>query len=435
MSHVTVSDVGETHSCDACIIGAGIVGVAIACQLASRGLSIIVVDPNQPGSGATAAGMGHVLVMDDSPVLLELTNYGRNLWSKLADSLPPAAEYSRPGTLWIAANQGEMHVAAQKAQRLANAGIKHSLLDSQQLRNAEPKLRQGLAGGLLVQDDAVVLASVVTNHLLNESKDRIKFIRGLRAVSIGFHTSQAVSTSPVPSTPVRITLDQGTRIETRYAINAAGTSAPDLTAGIPIRKRKGHLILSKPGALPCSHELVELGYLKSAHGADTESVAFNIQPRGMQQAQIQNSNGLVSGHPNGHSNGLSSGQILIGASRQYGSESLDVEPHMIAKLFERAEWFMPGISAISIERSWAGFRAATPDGLPLIGRYGHNATGIEHNKPHPPGVYLATGHEGLGITTSLATATLLADVLMGHVPQIDPAPYNPMRFHEGTHPD
>lgn len=42
---------------------------------------------------------------------------------------------------------------------------------------------------------------------------------------------------------------------------------------------------------------------------------------------------------------------------------------MIAKLFERAEWYMPGISSISVERSWTGFRAATPDGLPLIGRY------------------------------------------------------------------
>ena len=67
--------------------------------------------------------------------------------------------------------------------------------------------------------------------------------------------------------------------------------------------------------------------------------------------------------------------------------------------------------------SWTGLRAASPDGLPLIG-------------PHParPGVWLATGHEGLGITTSLATAKLLAAQIMNQAPPIPVTPYLPARF-------
>jgi glycine/D-amino acid oxidase-like deaminating enzyme len=55
------------------------------------------------------------------------------------------------------------------------------------------------------------------------------------------------------------------------------------------------------------------------------------------------------------------------------------------------------LDALHIIRSWTGFRAATPDGLPLIG-------------PHPqrPGLWLALGHEGLGVTTATGTAHLIA---------------------------
>jgi glycine/D-amino acid oxidase-like deaminating enzyme len=67
-------------------------------------------------------------------------------------------------------------------------------------------------------------------------------------------------------------------------------------------------------------------------------------------------------------------------------------------------------------RTWTGFRAATPDKLPLIGQW----TGDKS-------VYLATGHEGLGITTSLGTAKLLADQITGGKPQIPVEPYLPSR--------
>ena len=62
------------------------------------------------------------------------------------------------------------------------------------------------------------------------------------------------------------------------------------------------------------------------------------------------------------------------------------------------------------------FRAATPDKLPLIGPC-----------PGGDGVWLATGHEGLGITTSLGTAKLLVDQILGRRPAIPWDPYLPER--------
>jgi glycine/D-amino acid oxidase-like deaminating enzyme len=75
---------------------------------------------------------------------------------------------------------------------------------------------------------------------------------------------------------------------------------------------------------------------------------------------------------------------------------------------------LPSLARLSVIRTWTGFRAATADRLPLIGAC-----------PGRDRVYLATGHEGLGITTSLGTARLVADLIAGRQPAIDPAPYQP----------
>jgi glycine/D-amino acid oxidase-like deaminating enzyme len=142
------------------------------------------------------------------------------------------------------------------------------------------------------------------------------------------------------------------------------------------------------------HQLVELGYLKSAHSISSDSVAFNAQPR-------------------------KTGQVLIGSSRQYGVDDPKVEAIMLARMLARAEEYMPGITELSAIRAWTGFRAATPDKLPLIGPC-----------PGYKRLYLATGHEGLGITTSMGTAKLLVDQLLNRPSQIPIAPYLPNRVHQ-----
>jgi glycine/D-amino acid oxidase-like deaminating enzyme len=80
---------------------------------------------------------------------------------------------------------------------------------------------------------------------------------------------------------------------------------------------------------------------------------------------------------------------------------------------------MPGLADLSAIRSWTGFRAATPDKLPLIGPC-----------PGDERLYLATGHEGLGITTSMATGKLVADLILRRPPAIPAEPYLPGRKQE-----
>ena len=76
------------HSFDLIIAGGGIVGAACAAEATLAGLSVALVESNQIGGGATAAGMGHLVVMDDSEDQFALTHYSQTLWNEISEELP-----------------------------------------------------------------------------------------------------------------------------------------------------------------------------------------------------------------------------------------------------------------------------------------------------------------------------------------------------------
>jgi glycine/D-amino acid oxidase-like deaminating enzyme len=365
------------------IVGGGIVGAACARALARAGADVTVVESRFPGGGATAAGMGHVVVMDDSPARLALTARSRELWQTLAAALPAAAEYRPSGTLWVAADADEMEEAVRKQSILTAAGIEARLLDPAALARAEPSLRPGLAGGLLVPGDAVVYPPPVAAWLLDEAA---------RHGAKVHRESPAAAVMPAAGRGAEVRLADGARLRADVVLVAAGAASPQLVPGVPIRPRKGHLVITErmPGFL--THQVIELGYVKRAHDVGTDSVAFNVQPR-------------------------ATGQLLVGSSRQIDVESRDVDHAIVRRMLERCFEYMPGLARVPAIRTWTGFRAATPDGLPLVGPW-----------PALPGVWLATGHEGLGITTSLGTAELVAHLLCGVDTCLDPLPCRPARF-------
>ncbi|HYM75961.1 MAG TPA: FAD-dependent oxidoreductase [Candidatus Dormibacteraeota bacterium] len=365
----------ETY--DVVIVGAGIVGAACADAFAQRGLRVAVVDRDVVGSGATAAGMGHIVVMDDSDAQFALTNYSQRLWHELRSELPDDVEYEQSGTIWVAADEEEMTEVVRKRDYYQKRDVAVKVMDARQLQEAEPNLRAGLAGGLLVPGDAVLYPPCAASFLIGRAQQHGAVLR------LGASVVQILEGS------VRLKDDQ--EIAGGIVVNAAGAVAAELTAGIDVKKRKGHLVITDryPGFL--RHQLVELGYLKSAHSVSRDSVAFNVQPR-------------------------LTGQILIGSSRQYGAEHKDVDQGMLANMVRRAQEYMPALGSMSAVRVWTGFRAATPDKLPLIGPC-----------PGYKSVFLATGHEGLGITTSLGTARILVDLVTGSKPEIAAEPYLPSR--------
>ena len=367
-----------TTEWDVVVLGAGVVGAACARECASRGLRTAVVEGGIVGGGATAAGMGHIVVMDDSAAQLALTRYSQALWHGLADRLPGNVEFDRCGTLWVAADELEMDEVRRKQTVYASVGVATEVLDGSALAVAEPHLRRPMAGALLVPQDAVLYPPCAASWLIQEA---------MRAGATLFAPRQVISAAQG-----RVRLADGTELHASHIVVACGAESVRLMPSLPIRKRKGHLAITDryPGMV--RHQLVELGYLKSAHSLTAHSVAFNVQPR-------------------------RTGQLLIGSSRQFGDEESTVEHSILSEMLERARLYLPNISSCSAIRVWTGFRAATPDKLPLIGPW-----------PEDPTLFLATGHEGLGITTSLGTARLITDMLTLAATEISAEPYLPGRF-------
>lgn len=362
----------SSHAYDVVVIGAGIVGAACALECAREGLSVAIVEAHMIGGGATAAGMGHVVVMDDSEAQFALTRYSQQLWDEM--SLPREVEYDECGTIWIAADDEEMAEVMRKAKFYSDRGVRVEVLDAQSLAEAEPNLRPGLVGGLRVPGDTVIYPPCAAQFFVESS---------------GAKVFLGVAVESVTADGVR--LRDATTLSAGVIVNATGSWSPSLTPALEVKKRKGHLVITDryPGFL--RHQLVELGYLKSAHSVTGDSVAFNIQPR-------------------------KTGQLLIGSSRQYDVDEPHVDPAILTRMLDRAVEYLPGLRKLSSLRTWTGFRAATPDKLPLIGPH------KDHRR-----LYLATGHEGLGITTSLATAKLLVDQVINRKPAIPIAPYLPSR--------
>ena len=365
-------------SFDAVVVGGGIVGLATAAACAQKGMHVALVERDVLGGGATAAGMGHIVVMDESEAQFSLTRYSQVLWSELARGFPANVEYETPGTLWLAADDEEMAEAERKLWFYRERNTPARLLSASELTALEPNVRPGLVGALLVPEDGVIYPPTAALYLAHVAREH--------GVTMG------LGRNAIEMRDGRVSLNDGQQLNAPCTINATGAWAPEMGGEIPVRKRKGHLVITDryPGYV--RHQLVELGYLKSAHAVTSDSVAFNVQPR-------------------------KTGQILIGSSRQYGDETSNVDQAILSAMLQRAAVYMPSIGSLNAVRVWTGFRAATPDKLPLIGPSLNDDT-----------VWLATGHEGLGSTTSLATGELLAAALTGRQTSIPLDPYLPSRF-------
>src|SRR5215469_836037 len=132
---------------DIVVVGAGIVGSAVARECASEGMRVGVVEGGGLTGGATAAGMGHVVVMDDSPALPALTRYSRSLWRSEMDHLPASVEYESCGTIWLSSDDEEMEAVRAKQAFYTSAGVESTVLDARELAAMEPNLRKDLVGG------------------------------------------------------------------------------------------------------------------------------------------------------------------------------------------------------------------------------------------------------------------------------------------------
>jgi len=368
-----------SHHFDVVVAGAGIIGAACAASLSDQGRRVAIIDPAGsagPGGRTTSTSMGHILTAPERPELLALSAYGRRVWAQFAPQLTPIVGYRVIGTLWLAETRAELDKAAELVSNCRAAGVEASVVDSRWVASHEPRVARDLVGGVVVPGDAAIDPGEGARYLWS------RIHRAGGEVLTGSVSSMVGGEAH---------LADGRVISAPVLVNAAGVGAATIDPWSGVIPRKGHLVQVNAGSPWCGHEVVEVAYL-AAVSSRADAATCNIQPR-------------------------AGGRLVLGASRQYGSTDESLDHAMIRRMLARCERFLPGSSGLPVERVWAGLRPATADGLPLIGRI-----------PGDDTRFIATGHEGLGITAALATARLIADAVAGREPEIPAHVYDPARL-------
>ena len=377
-----VAGTGLPATADAVVIGAGMVGAATAARLAAAGRRVCVLDRRGPLGGTTAAGEGNILVSDKPPgPELALALRSAALWREFAATGGPGFEYDPKGGVVVARDAAELAGLHELGTGQRAAGAAVTTLDEAGLHAAEPQLARGLAGGAFYPQDAQVQPMLAAMALLN----RAGVAPVVRAEVTG------LTAGPVPV----LHTDRG-RIATPVIINAAGPWAGEvarrLGTDLPVRPRRGHILVTEPLPWLVVHKVYECGYLGTVVTDSTAPACSAVVE------------------------GTASGTILVGSSRDFSASPLP-DARILAEIARRAVALFPFLGQVRAIRAYTGFRPAGADHLPVIGP-----------DPVVAGLWHAAGHEGAGIGLAPATAELLTALLDGQPPPVDPAPFAPARF-------
>ena len=361
---------------DVIVAGAGIVGLSAACALAKRGVRCVVFDRGRTGREASFAAGGilspQAETRPDSPLLslaLKARDRHLNLAEELLGLTGVAVEHHRYGVLSLAFSEEEetQLVALTEAQR--RLGLRAEMVSRSGIARLEAAANTDARAAALFPDD-----HRVDNRRLMEALRLLALGRG---VEIREYTAlRALEIANGQVVAVRTDVD---RIETRTLINALGAWAGQLEGDvkpIPVRPVKGHMMSLVDGP---SIRHVVYGH----HGY--------IVPR-------------------------SDGRLVVGSTMEEVGFDTRVTAEGIGHIIGVAAAIAPGARKASIAETWIGFRPATPDGLPVIGRGAAD------------GVVIAGGLFRNGILLGPLVGEIAAALAVGETPPYDLRAFDPARF-------
>ncbi|TPM28227.1 FAD-dependent oxidoreductase [Mesorhizobium sp. B2-3-4] len=397
----------SSNSVEVAVVGAGVVGLATALQLAAEGREVMLVDPNEPGSGASFGNAGTLaeyaclpvgnpgvlralpkLLFDaDSPFSLRWTalfhlapwliRFVRQslpaathanavaMAGLLADALPAWEEMAaeagagdllrRNGCLYLYRRPGDLARGASSRSLRAEFGVDQALLNPREVADLEPGLPAVEGGGLFfpqsmnLTDPRTMMARLLGAATAKGAVLRRGEINGLSADAEGVTLS-----------------GPGLSVRAKKVVIAAGAFSRPLAAqagdGIPLETERGYHL-----EFPTSAPLL-------TRPVCPVDLGFYMTPM--------------------------DGRLRVAGTVELGRQASPPNPRRLALLDRGVRQFFPALGQPSSK--WLGFRPSLPDSRPVIGPSRGN-----------PNVIYAFGHGHLGLTLAPITARMVADVVAG----------------------
>ncbi len=365
------------------MVGAGVVGAAIARELATAGADVTVLDRSASAGGTSAAGEGNLLVSDKEPgAELELALRSLTLWRALLPEIAddfPSIEYEAKGGLVVATTDAGATALRAFAEHQRTAGVESSEVDGLE---HEPDLNPAHTAAILYPQDAQVQPAVATEALLASARRHGAVVR--QGVEVLGPLRRGDRLNGVATSAGDLEAD--------HVVVAAGPwsgeVASRLGVELPVKPRRGTILVTTRMRPRIRHKVYDADYVGAV---------------GSNDAALQTSSVVES---------TAAGTVLIGSSRERRGFDGRIEAHVLSAIAAKALVLFPFLTDVAVMRAYGGFRPFVPDHLPVIGA-----------DPRRPGLWHATGHEGAGIVLSTATAELLADLILGRPTQLEAAPF------------
>jgi len=365
-----------SKSADILILGGGVIGLSVACELGRRGASVTVLDAAAPGRASTAAaGMLAPLAEAAAPgpfleFALESLRRYPDFVAHLSELSGQKLRICGPGMLRVARTEDEEATLCRAFAWQSSLGLPLHRLSGAEVRRLEPAAATNIQAALLSPHER----HIEPRQLLSALNE------GCRRQEVEIVTAKVTGVQTKSGHALAVSTAQG-RHSFGTLVLAGGAWSRGLGQyfglPLPVTPLRGQILALGPQSpAPISHTLY-------THGA-------YLVPR-------------------------ADGRIVVGATEEWAGFDAETTDDGIAGLRADAARLVPTLAGWPLHSAWAGLRSVSADGLPLLGR----APGWDN-------VQVATGHGRNGILMAPLTGALMADALLHNASL--PTAFDPARF-------
>lgn len=390
---------------DIVVVGGGIIGAACAFELAERGAAVTLLEKDELAAGASGRNLGYLDTSKD-PVLAPLARLSLERYAEIsADPPTPFFLDDEPiGTLAVTIERDELDDLRAWAASAEAVGVRVERVDDR-LRDLEPELSP----------------DVLEAHLLHEGHrvDPLALTVCLGALA---RIAGATIRHHAPARRLVARGDRVTGVVTDDGIVGADTVvlaagpwspaiARPLGVSLPIAAARGWLVHAAPER-PLFRHWIQSGARRLMAGREPgtagEPGELRLSMREFGEAgETRDVSPMIQPAPDG--------SVLTGTSREpsFAADPFDLDvPRIVAA---QAARLVPALADAPVLATWSGVRPVSPDERPLLGWVRE-------------GLFVATGHGSEGVILGAGSAELVAALVLGVEPPLDPTPFDPARF-------
>jgi sarcosine oxidase subunit beta len=373
------------ETADIVIIGGGVMGCAIAYNLAREGLKPVVIDKSDIGGEASGSNGGGVRQSARNLKEMPMAMESIQLYGQLSEELGMDVEYVRAGNLRLCTNDEEMDTMRKSVESQKSAGLDLEMLDRQQVLDINPYVGNQVIGASYCPTDGHVNPLLVT----------FAFFKKAKSLGAVFYTNEEVKDIQLRKGRVAAVATTKRVIETEVVVDAAGVSG---------RKVANMVGLDLP-----------------LRPVFSEAMITDPYPALFPQ-MIGHARALFYGRQTVHGSFFWGG--FVGTEQYIHREGKPLFHFIGPSISKMVIDFFPILKNLHVIRMWSGLIAMMSDGLPVLGL-----------TEEVPGFVFATGFSGHGFGLAPIIGRLLGELIMDCQPSLPINDFCYARFKQGNEED